>query len=659
MDTDSREPEKGEIKEILLISPEAQNESLWVTGEDSATCEVLNNFPPLGLATVAALTPREGYRVQLWDEVVHGVITPETVFERDYDLAAVTGYAMHRKRALELCEIFKTRGVLTAVGGPGASSEPKVYAGAVDVVFVGEVERSWQQFLDDWREGDVQAEYHQIDKPSLEDSPAPRWESMVDKMGHYGMGAIQTTRGCPYDCEFCDVIYLFGRRQRHKPIDTVIEELKEMVSFGFEWVFFCDDEFGGDPKYAKALLRRIIEVNATFEKEIRFSTQMCITAAGDSEFCELLAEANFDMVFVGIESASASALKGANKLQNLRGDLLGSIHTLLSHGIGIRSGMIVGFDEDDTGIFDTTYEFLQKACLPSIGIYMLSAPLGTRLWMRLMHEGRVLSLAKNKDLGPARALTNIIPKGMSRMELYRGYRQLLERVYSWESFAERICGFLTLAKDSVRHGDMAVGAIEAAGLVGRLGGGADMLAAAEKILAHAAETAPHMAERARDLVVQHSRFFDTIQATLPALDRNIEREESGEMILEPFRRAMPLPRDFKQGLGRILPGVHRRVFVNLEQPDHAPKALTDIFVEFLLRVGESFNGFEDHHTTLIEELCDRTCAEYNGVAAVHFEPVGEADLAAATGLPNIKRTRLVDDLFKSVFQKLTESHQGA
>ncbi|MAF65073.1 MAG: hypothetical protein CMJ84_05360 [Planctomycetes bacterium] len=659
MATKYPESESSETKSILLISPNAKNESLWVTGEDSATCEVLNNFPPLGLATVAGLTPREGYRVQLWDELVHGVITPETVFEHEFDLAAVTGYAMHRKRALELCELFKERGVLTAVGGPGASGEPKAYAGTADVVFVGEVERSWPRFLEEWRAGAVEAEYHQIDKPSLEDSTPPRWESMVEQMAHYGMGAIQTTRGCPYDCEFCDVIYLFGRRQRHKPIEVVIEELREMVSFGFDWVFFCDDEFGGDPKYAKALLRRIIEVNATFEKEIRFSTQMCITAAGDAEFCELLAAANFDMVFVGIESASTSALKGANKLQNLRGDLLTSIHTLLSHGIGIRSGMIVGFDEDDTGIFDTTYEFLQKACLPSVGIYMLSAPLGTRLWMRLMHEGRVLSLAKNKDLGPARALTNIIPKGMTRMELYRGYRDLLERVYSWESFAERICGFLTLAKDSVRHEDGVVAETDAAALVERLGGGSDMLAATRRILTHAAESAPHMLTRARDLVVQHARFFDSIQATLPALDRNIEREEGGEMILEPFQRATPLPRDFKQGLGRILPRVHRRVFVNLDRPERAPRALTDIFVEFLLRVGEGFSGFEDHHTTLIEELCDRTCAEFNGVAAVHFEPASEADLAAAVDLPNVKRTRLVDDLFKSVFQKLSEMRQGA
>jgi hypothetical protein len=362
---------------------------------------------------------------------------------------------------------------------------------------------------------------------------------------------------------------------------------------------------------------------------------------------------------VGIESASTKALKGANKLQNLRGDLLDSIHTLLSHGIGIRSGMIVGFDEDDTGIFDTTFEFLQKACLPSVGIYMLSAPLGTRLWMRLMHEGRVLSLAKNKDLGPARALTNIIPKGMTRMELYRGYAGLLERVYSWESFADRICGFLTLARDSFRHEDGGESCVEVEALVERLEGGADLRAAAERILSHAEATAPHLLLRARDLIVQHARFVESIQATLPALARNIEREEAGEMILEPFERAMPLPQDFKVGLGKILPGVHKRVYVNLERPEQAPKALTDVFGEFLLRVGEGFRGFEDHHATLIEELCDRTCAEYNGVAAVHFEPASEADIAAATDLPNIKRTRLVDDLFKSVFQKLSATRQGA
>ncbi|KKL02207.1 hypothetical protein LCGC14_2626630, partial [marine sediment metagenome] len=457
----------------------------------------------------------------------------------------------------------------------------------------------------------IKPTYYQIEKPELDQSPPPRWDSIEQDMPHYGMGAIQTTRGCPYDCEFCDVIYLFGRRQRHKSIRTVIEELRTMARFGYEWIFFCDDEFGGDRKYAKALLREIIEFNRTVDNRISYSSQMCIAAAGDPEFCELLAAANFEMVFVGIESASAKSLEGANKLQNLRGDLLENIHKLLSYGIGIRSGMIVGFDEDDEDIFETTYRFLQEACLPSVGIYMLMAPIGTRLWMRLMHEGRVVSLAKNKDLGPARrTLTNIIPKKMTRVQLYRGYHRLLTKVYSWESFAERICGFISLAAGAPpRHQPLEVDAEE---LIGGINAGAGALEAAKKILSHAEKVAPHLIKRARDLIVQHARYYETIQGILAGLESNIAGEQSGQIILERFTRAAPLPLSFKEELNRILPAVHRRVFVNLDDPSRAAEVLTDVFVEFLHRLGDAFERFEDHHIALLDELCDRNCAKYNG-----------------------------------------------
>jgi len=650
----------GAVKNILLVSPYAKNEMLWVTGEEASLCEVLNIYPPLGLATVAGLTPEDGFHVQLWDEVVHGVIDEKTVFDREYHLVGVTGYGMHRPRAIELAQIFRKRGVLTCAGGPGASSAPKEYQAHFDVVFAGEVEVSWPQFLRDWQEGKAQPVYHQIDKPELDTSPLPRWDSIRSTMKHYHLGAVQTTRGCPYDCEFCDVIYLFGRRQRHKPVKTVIEEVKTMADFGYEWIFFCDDEFGGDRKYAKELLRALIAFNETLERPMYYSTQMCITASGDKEFCELLAAANFDMVFIGIESANPGSLKGANKLQNLRGNLLDNIHTLLRYGIGIRSGMIVGFDEDDTSIFQTTYDFLQKACLPSIGIYMLMAPLGTRLWMRLMHEGRVVSLARNRNLGPARARTNIIPKSMTRLDLLRGYRWLLDHVYSWDAYAERICGFLSLAGQSPHRADKPIPKPDAKALVEKLGAVPEALPAAAKILDHAEQVAPHLMRRAKDLVVQFARYHVTIQETLRDLDVNIAREEAGEMILDRNIPIAPLPLTFKNELNRILPEVYRRLYANLQDRSRISLALTDVFVELLLRVGSSFEKFEQHHLTLLEELCDRHAAKYNGIPAVDFLPLSpEAELAAAQGMPNIKKLRVVDDIYKSVFQRIAEHGRPA
>lgn len=642
------------MKNILLISPDALNESLWVTGDESEAREIRNNFPPLGLATVAGLTPTEGYHVQLWDEIVQGRITDETQFDRQYDLVGVTGYDMHRARQVEIAQIFRQRGVPVCVGGPGVSSAAAPYRPHFDVLFVGEVESTWKQFLDDWEQGAFKNEYRQVDKPNLDESPRPVWDSIAGEMKYYGFGAIQTTRGCPYDCEFCDVIYLFGRRQRHRPIPVIMEELRELAKYGFEWVFFCDDEFGGDRKYAKELLREIIKFNATLEKPIYYSTQMCITASSDSEFCELLAAANFHMAFIGIESANTASLKGANKLQNLRGGLLENIHKILGYGIGIRSGMIVGFDEDDQSIFETTYEFLQKACLPSIGIYMLKAPIGTRLWMRLMRERRVLNMAKNKKLGPARARTNIVPKQMSRLELYQGYRWLLDKVYSWDAFADRICGFVTLAKDAVIV-DKPTN-VDGAKLARDLHLEGEAAAAVERMVAHTAEVAPQMMKRAKDLIIQFAQFYGTMRDTIADLDVNIERELAGEIVLELDDRATPLPVRFRDDLNKVLPRVHRRVYLNLNDKSHVAEALTEVFVEFLLRMGESFDKFEEYHFTMIDELCDRNCAKFNDVQAVHFVPLDEEVMKAATDVPDVKRVRLVDDIYKSVFEKLTEHH---
>jgi radical SAM superfamily enzyme YgiQ (UPF0313 family) len=642
------------MKNILLISPDAVNEALWVTGDETEVCQIRNNFPPLGLATVAGLTPGDKYHVQLWDEIVHGRITADTVFDRDYHLVGVTGYDMHRPRQVEIANVFRARGVPVAGGGPGVSSSTGAYRPHFDILFVGEVENTWPQFLRDWEQGSYKSEYCQIDKPDLDSTPRPVWDSIANEMKHYGSGAVQTTRGCPYDCEFCDVIYLFGRRQRHRPIPIIIEELRELAKYGFEWVFFCDDEFGGDRKYAKELLREIIQFNATLPRPMYYSTQMCITASSDPEFCQLLAAANFHMVFIGIESANTASLKGANKLQNLRGNLVDNIHTLLSYGIGIRSGMIVGFDEDDQTIFDVTTSFLQKACLPSIGIYMLKAPIGTRLWMRLMRERRVLSLVKNKKLGPARARTNILPKQMSRVELYEGYRRLLANVYSWPAFADRICGFATIAQQA-KLVDRLV-AVDAEELIAKLQLNEEAAAATRRMLDHTRAIAPQMLKRVKDLIVQYAKYHETIQQTIVELDVNIERERSGDIILEIDNRAMPLPVGFREELNRVLPHVHRRIFLNLENRSHLTDALTEVFVEFLLRMGEGFESFGDHHYTLLDELCDRNCAKYNQVPAVYFVPLSDAEMKAAKDVPEVKRIRLVDDIYKSVFEKLAEHH---
>ena len=257
------------------------------------------------------------------------------------------------------------------------------------------------------------------------------------------VGPIQTTRGCPFDCEFCDVIYLFGRRPRHKPIASVLEEIIMQERLGVETIFICDDNFIGSHQYAKDLLRELIPLNKSFDKPLRFSTQLSIDVAKDDELLELLADANFITLCIGIESVNKDSLKEANKLQNYRVDLVDACKKIQSYGMTINGSMVVGFDHDDLAVFDKQFEFFQDASIPMLRINILKAAAGTRLWARLLKEGRILHNDMEAYTANPRAGTNIIPAKMTRMELLTGFGELQRRLQDWDNFAARIKGFVS------------------------------------------------------------------------------------------------------------------------------------------------------------------------------------------------------------------------
>ncbi len=640
------------MKRILLVSPLSDNESLWVTGEESV--EVRNNFPPLGLATIAAMTPTDRFEVQLWDEIVHGCITDEILQTIKPDLVGVTGYKHHLPRCRVVAQAAKRNNILTAIGGPGVSGSPYDYREDFDILFINEAEYEWGKFLNDWDAGHFEIEYRQIEKPDLSNTPIPRWDSIAGDMSKYAMGVVQTTRGCPYDCEFCDVIYLFGRRMRHKPIPQIIEEVRIQANFGLNNIFFCDDEFSGDRKYAKELLHELIELNKEYEGELVFSTQMTVAVATDHVFLQLLADANFDLVFMGIESPNPESLKSANKIQNLKGNLVDNVHQTLSHGIGIRAGMIVGFDDDDATIFELQYRFIQESFLTSIAINMLKAPLGTPMWIRMMREGRVLNMAKNKKLGHARTYTNILPKKMSRVELLIGYKWLLENVYSWPSFAERVCGFVSLVTNPPAP-TAVTKAITEQELLTKVPQAAGSEEAIKKMFAYTQATAPGMMRKVKVLIFQHSSYYTTICELLPQLDQQIEREKLGEIILEKDDRATPPPAAFRPAFNALFPEVYQRVYYSLKDISHLSKCLTDIFLEFIVRWGEEFKGLEEHHHIMLHELADRNCAKLNGTNPEEYVPCSER----SGEVPSFKRLRLPDDIYKNVWIELSELQHNA
>jgi radical SAM superfamily enzyme YgiQ (UPF0313 family) len=640
---------RGVKKRILLVSPHADNEALWVTGDEELRGQAMNNFVPLGLATIAALTAPEAFEVQIWDELVHGRLDSTGCAQLPWrpDLVGVTGYKAHIERCVQVARIFRAQGITVAIGGPGVSCSPSEYRPHFDILFIGEAEETWPQFLRDWQAGAPQAEYRQIEKLDLATSPMPRWDSIAPELSKYAFGGVQTTRGCPFDCEFCDVIYLYGRRARHKPVECVLEEVQTLARLGMTNLFFADDEFIGDLKYAKDLLRALGPLNNTFAYPLTYSTQLTMNLSRDDELLELMADANFDLVFIGIETPNKNSLRETHKMQNVRDDLVADVRKILSYGISIRAGMIVGFDHDGPDIFDAVYDFIQAACLPSLAINMLKAPLGTRLWSRLRLEGRVISLASLAGKGHPRTYTNILPKRMTRAELVAGYGRLLERVNAWPAFRDRMMGFVSGLRRVPRVREEPLPLDTVRGLAARLGVTGAEAQIVEEIFEHTAARAPFLMRRMKRLIVQHSAYQRTLGRLLDQIERQLEIELQPDIAFAPDDRAIPTPPAFRKAFNRMFPDVHRRVYLNLADKRRVPAALAEVFVDFLVRWGEG-SALEPYHLEYLKELCDRTCARLNNVAPETFVPVDDP----TAEVPDVKRTRLHEDVLRTVDQEL-------
>jgi len=395
-------------------------------------------LPPLGLLTLAALTPRD-FRVELCDENAGEKINYDT----DAQIIGITGYIIQMQHVYEIADRFRALGKTVVLGGPLANLLPEVCRPHCDVLFEGEAEYTWPRFLKEYVEGTAGNHYVEHEKIHLPDSPPPRLKLLKKR---YAQGVVQCTRGCPFTCEFCDIIVMYGRKMRLKPVEQVMKEVKAWHSRGMTQVFFADDNFIGNRAYAKELLRAIIAWNSRQRHPLSFHTQASVDMARDDELLGLLREANFHGVFIGIESPRKSSLAETKKLQNERIDLVEALHKIQSYNLFISAGMIVGFDKDDPSIFDEQYEFLQKAQIPIVMLSVLLAVPKTPLWKRLEEAGRLLNPPDGADLshfvGTAGG-TNFRPMGMTQEELREGQGALYRRLYSPEAFAARLMGNLS------------------------------------------------------------------------------------------------------------------------------------------------------------------------------------------------------------------------
>jgi radical SAM superfamily enzyme YgiQ (UPF0313 family) len=507
---------------LYLIAPK-NPESFWTFDRILPSLRKRCVFPNLALPTVAGLTPPP-HEVVLCDENVEAID-----FDTDADIVGITGFVIHKRRMFELAEAFRRRGKLVVAGGPFATLCPEEFHDRVDVLFVGEAEYTWPRFVRDYEAGHWQAEYRQEEKPSMLDSPLPRFDLL--KVDRYRSMAIQFARGCPFNCEFCDIIVMYGRRPRTKSTAQVLAEVEAIHRLGVANIFVVDDNFIGNKKEAKELLRALAAWQEARHYPLEFMTEVSLNVAQDDELLALMKQAHFTTIFVGIESPRAASLLETNKTQNTREDIVTSVHRIQAVGIEVMAGMIVGFDHDDPSIFEEQFQFIQQARIPISMTGMLNAVPKTPLHARLKAAGRLIA----DSVGDQFVFTNVVPGGMSRLELYEGYRSLLRRLYSYRAYRRRAMDFILNRGSLVGSRVLARG--DDLAVVGRIVWTCILRTSPRRAwltLSMALETAwrrPGAIRQAFTLALMHKHFYEYVRETSRELEALIrELRESAPTV---------------------------------------------------------------------------------------------------------------------------------
>jgi radical SAM superfamily enzyme YgiQ (UPF0313 family) len=411
---------------VLLVYPEFPDtywsfkHALQFTGKQAA-------FPPLGLLTVSAMLPVDWER-RLIDMNV------ETLWPDDIEWADVVMVSAMIVQSGSLEQVVNTcreLGKRVVVGGPYVSTSSERLPDA-DHIFIGEAENTLPEFISDLELGIARKIYKSDERPSLLATPVPDF-SLID-LDNYSAMNLQYSRGCPFSCEFCDIIEIYGRVPRTKSNQQMLAELDTLNAAGWRGlVFIVDDNFIGNKKNVRLLMPDLIEWSRANERPFSFLTEASVNLAEDAALLAQMQKAGFDRVFLGIETPVEASLKEAQKGQNTRRDLLESIRTIQSYGIEVMAGFIVGFDNDPEDIFELQMKFIRDSGIPLAMVGLLTALPDTQLWRRLEREGRLLeaSTGNNTD-----CTLNFVPR-MRRQVLIEGYKRVLRNIYSPREYYRR------------------------------------------------------------------------------------------------------------------------------------------------------------------------------------------------------------------------------
>lgn len=389
--------------------------------------------PPLGLLTVASMLPEE------WDKKLVD-LNVQNLKERDFkgvELVFISAMSIQKKSTREVIERCKKKGIKIVAGGPLFTMDYENYKD-VDFLVLNEAELTLPLFLEDFKKGKAKHIYQTKDFADLADTPAPDL-GLIKKKKYMSMN-LQFSRGCPYNCEFCDITTLYGRKYRTKSREQILKEMENIYNLGFKGsVFFVDDNFIGNKRVLKEkILPAIIEWMEEKNYPFSFYTQASIDLSDDEELLALMAKANFNSVFVGIESPNEESLKECNKYKNISRDLVQSVKKIQSYGMEVMGGFIVGFDHDSFKVFDSIREFIEKSKIVTAMVGILNAPKGTKLYERLFKEKRLKEeiSGDNTDFS-----TNVVTK-MNLGKLQEGYKELMSKLYSPKEYYRRVKGFL-------------------------------------------------------------------------------------------------------------------------------------------------------------------------------------------------------------------------
>ncbi|WP_211236390.1 B12-binding domain-containing radical SAM protein [Desulfovibrio inopinatus] len=416
-------------RRVLLIHP-ASPYSFWSFQETVRLSGRKAMAPPLGLVTVAALLPSN------WDLRACDMNTRE-LREEDWqfaDLVMITGMIVQREGMLSLIREAKRRGIPVAVGGPYATSVPQdILDAGCDYLIKGEAEDSIAGFLDALSRGETSGVFEESEKPNMGVSPIPRYDLL--HLEDYDTVSIQTSRGCPFSCEFCDIINLFGRVPRYKSPDQVMAELNMLYLLGWRGsIFICDDNFIGNKKHARAILEKLIPWMAERDEPFSFFCQASVNLGQDKELIDLMTAANFGDVFVGVESPDENVLKVTNKQQNVHNPLEESLRNINANGLPVLGSFIIGFDGETKGMGERICAFVEKIGMPVIMVNMLQALPNTKLWDRLEREGR---LTLDGDTCGVRGSAMNFQPSRPREEILEEFYKAIDRLYEPQAYLAR------------------------------------------------------------------------------------------------------------------------------------------------------------------------------------------------------------------------------